>query len=138
MKSESANAAIFRCPIPAVSAGQSWKMRARMSLRSAHRRRQAHERFVETAHIEIFYLVLLLAFRLLPYGFSVMRPHVGEALAYNPLNCERGALYVIYAQADTIAIAEIELRSVPMQMLLAAVLINAAHAALEDREVTFR
>ena len=62
---------------------------------------------------------------------------IGEPLADDALNGARGTLYVIYAQPDAVAIAEIELRQIAVQMLLAAMLVDALHAALEDRVVAF-
>src|SRR5207248_11749774 len=41
------------------------------------------------------------------------------------------------SEPDTIGIAEIELRQVAVQVLLGAMLINALHAALEDRIEAF-
>ena len=40
-------------------------------------------------------------------------------------------------QAHAVAIAEIEFAKIAVQMLLAAMLIDALHAALEDRKVAF-
>src|SRR5208282_220723 len=100
--------------------------------------RQAPERFSQTARIGAYSLSLrsAFAFRLLfPYGLSVMSCPVFEALADDTLDHTRGTLYVIYAQPNAIAIAEIELRQIAVQMLLATVLVDALHAALEDRVV---
>ena len=46
-----------------------------------------------------------------------------------------GPLNVIYAQPNAIGIAEIKLREIAVQVLLAAMLVDALHAALEDRIV---
>jgi hypothetical protein len=53
MKSESASEATFFCRILAVSAVRSSQRHARMIPRLFYRQRQDHERFVETAHIEL-------------------------------------------------------------------------------------
>jgi len=47
----------------------------------------------------------------------------------------RATFYVIYAEPNAIAIAEIKLSEIAVQVLLAAMLIDALHAALEDRIV---
>ena len=59
------------------------------------------------------------------------RRRIGEAFAYDPFHGPRGTLNVVYAKPDAIAIAEIELREIAVQMLLAAMLVDALHAALE-------
>ena len=48
-----------------------------------------------------------------------------------------GPVLIVNAKRDAVGIAEIEFGQVAVQVLLAAVLIDALHAALEDREVTF-
>jgi hypothetical protein len=60
---------------------------------------------------------------------------IGEPLANDTLHDPSGTLYVIYAEPDTIAIPEIKLRQLAVQMLLTAMLIDALHSALEDRIV---
>ena len=56
-----------------------------MLLRFRRCQRQGHERFFGTARIALFYLAspLPLAWRLLPYGHSVMSRPVGRAFAYD-------------------------------------------------------
>ena len=105
---------------------------------SFHCQCQAYERLHETARIEPSYSVWVeaLALRLLPYGLSVMRRSIGEALSNNAFNCTPGALYVIYAEPNAIAIAEVKFREIAVRMLFLAMLIDALHAALEDRIVT--
>ena len=49
----------------------------------------------------------------------------------------RGALGIFDAKARAVAIAEIELGEIAMQVSFAAMLIDALHAALEDREEAF-
>src|SRR5205823_6537105 len=46
-------------------------------------------------------------------------------------------LLIVAAERGTVAVAEIELRQIPVKMLLAAELINAAHPAFEDRKEAF-
>ena len=75
--------------------------------------------------------------RLSPYGLSVMRRRIGEAFAYDTLHGASGTLNIIYAKPNAIGIAEIELGSVAVQMLFAAMLIDAFHAALENRIIVF-
>ena len=100
------------------------------------RQYQDRERFAETARIDLSYLALpVLAFRLLPYGLSVTSRSIGQSLANCALNRTGGALHVIYALPDAIAIPEIELAQVAVQVLLGAMLVDALHAALEDRIV---
>jgi hypothetical protein len=104
-------------------------------------RNQAPERFVETARIALsalaFYVLVLALCRLLPYGRSLRSRSIGETLSNDTFDCARGALYVIYAEPDAIAIAEIEFGKIAVQMLFAAMLVDALHAAFEDRIVAF-
>src|SRR5208282_6665109 len=103
-----------------------------MPLRS--HQRQVPERFSQTARIGAYSLSLgsAFAFRLLfPYGLSVMSCPIFEALADDALNHARGTLHVLYAQPNAIAIAEIKFRQIAVQMLLATVLVDALHAAIE-------
>jgi hypothetical protein len=104
-------------------------------------RNQAHERLVETARIALFalafYVLVLALCRLLPYGRSLRSCSIGETLSNDTFDRALGALYVIYAEPDAIAIAKIEFGKVAMQMPFAAMLIDALHAALEDRIVAF-
>ena len=75
--------------------------------------------------------------RLFPYGLSVTSCSISEPLADDTFYRAFGALHIIYAKPDAIAIAEIKLRKIAVQMLLAAMLVDAFHAALEDRIVAF-
>jgi hypothetical protein len=105
-------------------------------------RNRAYGRSPQTARIEFSYLdsafPLDLVFRLLPYSLSVTSGPIRETLAHDSFDCSLGTLHVIYAKADTIAIAKIVLREISVEMLLAAMLIDADHAALEDRKEAFR
>lgn len=44
---------------------------------------------------------------------------------------------IVHAQRDTVGVPEIELSQIAMKMLLAAVLIDTLHTALEDAEAAF-
>lgn len=48
------------------------------------------------------------------------------------------ALLVVNSALDSVRIAEVKLRKITMKVLFAAVLVNAFHAALEDRVIAFR
>jgi len=104
----------------------------------SHRQRQAYERPPETARIDLSYSAFVFSFRrLFPYGLSVVSLPIGEPLSDDACNGAAGSLYVVYAQPDAIGIAEIELREITVQVLFLAMLIDALHAALEDRIVAF-
>src|SRR5690349_4834560 len=66
---------------------------------------------------------------------GVMSPSIGEALADAALYGCVGARHVVNAQRDAMVVPEVELAQIAMQVLLTAVLIDALHTALEDREV---
>jgi hypothetical protein len=104
-------------------------------------RNQVHERFPGTARIALFasafYVLVLALCRLLPYGRSLTSRSIGETLSNDAFDRALGAIYVIYAEPDAIAIAEIEFGKIAVQMLFAAMLIDALHAAFENRIVTF-
>ena len=79
--------------------------------------------------------LLLLCRVLFPYGLSVISLPIGQALADDAFNARVSAFHVIYAKPDAIAIAEIVFCEIAVQMLFAAMLVDALHAALEDRIV---
>jgi hypothetical protein len=113
-------------------AAQSSRIRVRTPLRF-HRNR-AYERFQRTARIVVCPSspAFAFAFRLLfPYGLSDISRSIGEALSNDTHKGALGALDIIYAEPDAIAIAKIELAQIAMQMTLAAMLIDTFHAALE-------
>jgi hypothetical protein len=56
-------------------------------------------------------------------------------LPTNALEGARGPLVVVNAESNALAITKIELGKIAMEMLLAAMLVHALHAALEDRVV---
>ena len=66
-----------------------------------------------------------------------MRLPIREPLSDNPHKSALGTLDVVYAKPNAVTIAEIELGKIAVQMPLAAMLIDAFHAALEDAVVTF-
>src|SRR5579859_1256494 len=120
---------------------RSWRKRARMLPNLPSHQYQDRERFVGTARIDLSYSALPFAFwplRLSPYGgLSVMSRSIGQPLADCALNRPCGALNVIYAQRNAIGIAEIVFAQIAMQVLFGAVLIDALHAAFEDRIEAF-
>src|SRR5205823_13863714 len=59
---------------------------------------------------------------------------VGEATALCAFDGQRRALHVINTALLTVAVAEIELREIAMQMRFADVLIGAVNAALQNRK----
>lgn len=65
------------------------------------------------------------------------RPPIGEALADDAAKGIPGAVLIVATQRNSVVIAELELAYVAVQVLLLAVLIDALHAALKDRERTF-
>jgi hypothetical protein len=105
------------------------------------RRTQASERSPETARTapfaSAFYALVLPLCRLLPYGRSVISRSISKPLSDDALNRALGALHVIYAEPNAIAIAKVELSKVTVQVLFAAMLVDAGHATLENRIVTF-
>jgi hypothetical protein len=66
-----------------------------------------------------------------------VRPPIGQTLAGETAKGLAATLPIIAAVRDPVVVAELELRDIPMQMLLGAMLIDALHAALEDREAAF-
>ena len=62
---------------------------------------------------------------------------IGESLAIRSLQCQRCALLIVNTQRDAVVVAELELGHVAVEVLLAAMLVIALHAALEDREEAF-
>ena len=59
---------------------------------------------------------------------------LGQALTHEAYQRTLSALHTIHFP---LVITEFELRQIPVQMSLAAMLIHAFHAAFEDREETF-
>lgn len=61
-----------------------------------------------------------------------MRLPIGKSLTDDAGDSALGALFVIYASADAVAIAEIKFREIAVQMFFSAMLIGALHAPLEN------
>src|SRR5260370_6028589 len=97
-----------------------------MSLRSHHS--QVYGLFLQIARIGFSYSALAFVFLLLPYGRSVTRRLIGETLPNDALKRPLGALYIVHTKTNTVAISEIELRKISMQVLLFAMLVDAFHA----------
>src|SRR6266852_3067713 len=109
-----------------------------MPLRS--HQRQAFERSPQTARIDACQLSLgsAFVFRLLfPYGLSVVRRSIRQPLADDAFHGTFGALNVIYAKSDAVAISKVELCEISVQVLLFAMLVDAFHAALENAVEAF-
>jgi hypothetical protein len=62
---------------------------------------------------------------------------VRNALASDSLRPFGGAGSIIKAVGDPVVISELEFSQIAMQVLFAAMLVNALHAALEDAEIAF-
>src|SRR5579885_149466 len=62
---------------------------------------------------------------------------IGEPLADHALQQAFGALGIVHAKRDAVVVAEIKLRQIAVQMIVAAMLIDALHAALEHGEEAF-
>jgi hypothetical protein len=62
---------------------------------------------------------------------------VGQPTASGALQGTLGAHHIIDPQLDPVGVPEIELGQVAMEMVLPAMLVDAEHPALEDREEPF-
>lgn len=62
---------------------------------------------------------------------------VGEPLTHHTAQQKFRTFGILNTDCRAVAVAEIELREIAMQVLLAAELVHAPHAALEDREIAF-
>jgi hypothetical protein len=71
-----------------------------------------------------------------PSGLPMSRS-LSEPLADYAANCAIGALYIVDAERDPVAVAEIEFGEIAVKVFLADVLIDAVDSALQDREVIF-
>src|SRR5271154_4539663 len=85
--------------------------------------RRAFERFQRNARIAPCHRSLILAWPLAfwpgPYLFlPLVSRSIGEPLPSDALQGEVGALHIVYAEPDTIAIPEVELGEIAVQMLL--------------------
>lgn len=62
---------------------------------------------------------------------------VGKSLAGGPSQCNQAPFSIVHTVRDPAVIPEVELRSVAVKVLLAAVLVNTLHAPLEDAVEAF-
>ena len=62
---------------------------------------------------------------------------ISEALADDAFEQHIGAVGIVVAKGNAVAVAEVEFVDVALQMLARAMLIDAAHSALEDAEIAF-
>src|SRR5260370_27722164 len=92
-------------------------------------RSQAYGRSQRTARIEFSYSASVLAFRLFPYGLSVTSGPIRETFAHDSFQCPLGSLYIIHTQPHAVAVAKIEFRQIAVQVLLAAMLVDALHTS---------
>jgi hypothetical protein len=67
-----------------------------------------------------------------------MRLPVCEPFALRAFHGRHGAGLIIKSERDAIAVTKIELAQIAVQMLFAAMLINALHAALENAVVALQ
>ena len=63
---------------------------------------------------------------------------ISETLAFRSLHGSESTGFIRITQRLTMIISEIKFREITVQMLFAAMLIYAAHTALEDAEIAFR
>src|SRR4051794_19051219 len=70
-------------------------------------------------------------------GAGAVNPPIGQALADHAQQRCISTRRVVHAQSDAVGVAELELREVAVQVLLAAVLVDACHSALEQAERSF-
>jgi hypothetical protein len=65
-----------------------------------------------------------------------MSRSIGEPLSDDTPERAIGPLYVINSERNPLVVAEVELAQIPLQMLLADVMIDAIDAAFQDREIS--
>ena len=70
-------------------------------------------------------------------GIGATNCSIGQALANDTLERLYGAGFIVHAQRDAVVIAEIIFAQIAVKVLFIAMLIDALHAALEDREIAF-
>ena len=66
---------------------------------------------------------------------GLVRPPIRETLALRTFDCKRRTVAIVEAECGSVIVTKIVFSKIPMQMFLAAVLINAAHATFENRKV---
>jgi hypothetical protein len=62
---------------------------------------------------------------------------IREMLAHDSFDCPLSTLHIVYIKADAVAVAKLILRKISVQVPFAAMLVDANHAALEDRKEAF-
>ena len=82
---------------------------------------------------------MALAVSLVPLALArrSMSCFVGEPTALRTLQAQRSAGGIVHAKLFAMAVAEIKLGQIAMQVGFADVLIHAVNAAFKDREETF-
>src|SRR6185312_10563823 len=74
----------------------------------------------------------------MPWGFSPCTSRfISQTLAYDAAKDRVGALSIVHAKGYALIVAEVKFREVAVKVLFGAMLIGAAHAALENRKVAF-
>lgn len=84
---------------------------------------------------QVLTLDFFAGWRLRESGERLTRSVIFQTLAIDTLQRPSGTLAVLTAKLRAVAVAEIELRKIAVKVLLAAMLIDALHAALEDAEI---
>ena len=74
----------------------------------------------------------------MPYGGPpLVSRSIGEALPNRATQRPLCPVKIVHAKGNAVGVAEIKLTQISVQMLLSAMLVNALHAAFEDRIVAF-
>jgi hypothetical protein len=63
---------------------------------------------------------------------------IGEPLPGNSLERRRGSRLIVKARRFALVVPEVVFRQIPVQVMLAAMLVDALEAALEDAEITLQ
>ena len=66
---------------------------------------------------------------------GLVRPPIRETLALRTFNCKRRTVAIVEAECGSVVVAKIVVSKIPMQMFLAAMLIDTAHASFKNRKV---
>src|SRR5882672_3225190 len=102
---------------------------------------QAYEQYPQIAEIVSvgYHAFSFLACSTLQFrsGSSLMSCNIGKPLAFYPAQKNFRALRVFDSESLAIAVSEIELGEIAIQMVSGAMLVHAFHAALEDRKESF-
>lgn len=70
-------------------------------------------------------------------GVGPVKASIGQPLALGALQRQRSPLGIVDPKPRPAGVPEIEFVRIPLQVLFAAMLVNADHATLEDREISF-